>query len=103
MRLIKWPTVVYLTRLPFVEYILYEGCNNEYLKKYPFMRSLDDLIESGLKVSEEELQMARSRVEPEHIAYLAYTSVLYLFISGTCTCNSNNLAGIQLGTQCTCR
>ena len=69
-----------MTRLPFVEYILYEGCNNEYLKKYPFMRSLDDLIESGLKVSEEELQMARSRVEPEHIAYLAYTSVLYLFI-----------------------
>lgn len=54
-----------------------EGDCDDLKTKYPFLRSLRDLISTGNDITEEQLNEARRRVRPDHIAHMMFTSVRF--------------------------
>lgn len=74
--MLKSKNIVFLYRLRGVEHVFYEGVNNSHLQNYPFIKSLDDMIQQGQSIEDQELERIRCTVQPEHITQMVFSTVI---------------------------
>ena len=66
-------------RFPFIEHIFYDNTYKDRSPTHKFIKTIDVLAEIGQPITDQQLEEAKFKVQPDFILHHAFTSVcLYI-------------------------